>query len=203
MSANIENSIKLMRPRHDLGKTHRVLPQRLLAIVEVDREFVGLEHFDGGWVERGLAALGRGDGHFDAGVVQDLPGVCEFGLFLRVSRCLLDVSVEMEKRTRNQPVGWSWPGILSTEVRTTRTLGAMFIEFKLIRFLMFDVRCSMASTLTRREKRRTGHVFILLRSPHAAYDIIRHHRELRICHRGYVSKQPRHAKELTFYIICW
>lgn len=59
-------------------------------------------------------------------------------------------------RTRNQPVGWLLPGILSTEVRTTRTLGAM-AEYGIVKMLQRLVQCIGLKVNGRRRL-----VFILL-----------------------------------------
>lgn len=80
MAPNIENSIKLARPRQHLRQLVRVRPQRLLFLEEGRRHRVGFEGLDRARVQRGLAALGGGDGQGDF-VVEDVVGVGEFGLF--------------------------------------------------------------------------------------------------------------------------
>lgn len=79
MAPNIEKRIKLARARHHIGQLVRVAPQRLLLLQEGGGRRVRLEHLHGRRVQRGLAALGGGDGQGDL-VVEDVVGVGEFGL---------------------------------------------------------------------------------------------------------------------------
>jgi hypothetical protein len=79
MSTNIEDRIKLARPGDNLTQSVRVLPQRLLAVQEIDRLLILLECLDGARVEGRLAALGGGDGQLDLSV-EDMPWVGKFRL---------------------------------------------------------------------------------------------------------------------------
>lgn len=138
MSTNVENSVELASPRDHIGQLVRVRPQGLLLFQEGLRDGVGLEHLHRVRVQRGLAALGRGDGQGDL-VVEDFMGVSEFGLesvsFSSISSvcvCATNAGYSSETNsfrdraglTKNQPVG-PWPGSWLWEVRTTRTLGVI------------------------------------------------------------------------------
>ena len=92
MSTDVENGIKLASPRKDIRELVRVLPESSLLLQERLGDGVGLEHLDGVRVQRGLAALGGGDGELDL-VVQDLMRVSELGLIVKKKKeCVVSLS---------------------------------------------------------------------------------------------------------------
>jgi hypothetical protein len=88
MSTHVEDGVKLAGTRHNVGEAQGVLPQRLLAVQELDRGVILLEGLDGCLVDWSFTTLGRRNGDFDTLVVENLPGVGEFGLDMDlISNC--------------------------------------------------------------------------------------------------------------------
>lgn len=79
MPTDVEQSIELACAGQHVTQLVRVGPQGLVLVQEGRRDLVGFEHLDRGWVERCLAALGRGDGQLGLSL-EDFVGVSEFGL---------------------------------------------------------------------------------------------------------------------------
>ena len=79
MTADVEESVKFIGTGENIGELLGVGPESLLLCEEFGGSLVGLEHLDGGRVQRGLAALGGGDGQRDL-FMEDFPGVGELGL---------------------------------------------------------------------------------------------------------------------------
>jgi hypothetical protein len=86
MSTDIENRIELSGARENISELLCILPERRLLLEEFRRNGVVLEHFYRGGVERSFAALGRGNGELGL-VMEDIPGVREFGLLRNRSSC--------------------------------------------------------------------------------------------------------------------
>ena len=66
MASDIEDCIEFFGSANEIGEFLCFLPQGLLAIKKVGGCFVGLEHFNRGWVEGSFATCRRG--HSDVGV---------------------------------------------------------------------------------------------------------------------------------------
>lgn len=106
MSTNVENRIKLARPREDIRQLDCLLPERLVLVQELGRQRIALEHLDGVGVQRSFTTVGRGDDQLGL-VFEDGVGMGEFGLVVSYSPCQPGVVI----RTKYHPVGPLLPGI--------------------------------------------------------------------------------------------
>lgn len=88
VAAGVEDGVELGGLAEELLEGGGLLPDLLLLVEELYGLLVALEHLDGGLVEGGFAAGGRGDSDLDALVDEVIVWVSELGLFVRlVLRC--------------------------------------------------------------------------------------------------------------------